>query len=92
MKLEERIQALLIASKYDIEVHRCWWSPYRNVTWKVLKSYKKLTADQYGYLSNNKLLKEKEIIEKGNIVILTISDIGKEKIIQLSNKILAKTR
>lgn len=81
----ERIEALEIASKYEIKTVLSWWNPFQNVQWSVLKSRKKLTNKQYYYLSNNKLLEIKSEPKKGEEVILTISNTGREKLLSLKN-------
>ncbi len=86
MKVAERIEALNIASKYEIKVAQSWWNPFSNVEWVVLKSRKKLSPEQYGYLSNNKLIELKEEIKEGEVAILKISEQGKQKLIQLQSK------
>ena len=85
MTKAERIEALEIASKYDIKTVLSWWNPFQNVQWSVLKSRKKLSFDQYRYLSNNKLLEVKSEPKKGEEVILTISNVGREKLLSLKN-------
>lgn len=83
MTKHQRIEALDIASAYDIKVIATWWDPFQNVAWKVLKSYKKLSDEQYYYLSHNKFLQEKKEIIKGKEIILTISELGKSKLLSL---------
>ncbi len=79
----ERIEALEIALKYEIKTILSWWNPFQNVQWAVLKSRKKLTNEQYYYLSKNKFLEVKSEPIKDKEVILTISDIGREKLVNL---------
>lgn len=85
MKKIERIEALEICTKFDIEVIQSWWNPFQNVQWNVLESKKKLTYDQYKYLSNNNLIEVKSEPVKDQKVIMTISDVGKEKLQSLIN-------
>ena len=85
MTKQERIEALEIASEYKIKTILSWWNPFQNVQWSVLKSRKKLTNKQYYYLSNNNLLEVKSEPKKGEEVILTISNIGREKLLSLKN-------
>lgn len=85
MTKAERIEALEIASKYEIKTVLSWWNPFQNVQWSVLKSRKKLTDKQYYYLSNNKLLEVKSEPKKGEEVILAISNVGREKLLSLKN-------
>jgi len=85
MTKSERIEALEIASKYEIKTILSWWNPLQNVQWSVLKSRKKLTNEQYYYLSKNKLLEVKSEPKKGEEVILTISNVGREKLLSLNN-------
>lgn len=85
MTKAERIEALEIASKYEIKTVLSWWNPFQNVQWSVLKSRKKLTDKQYYYLSNNKLLEVKFEPKKGEEIILTISQVGREKFLSLKN-------
>ena len=79
----ERIKALEIALKYEIRTILSWWNPFQNVQWSVLKSRKKLTNEQYYYLSKNKFLEIKSELKKGEEVILTISNLGIEKLATL---------
>lgn len=85
MTKAERIEALEIASKYNIKTVLSWWNPFQNVQWSVLKSRKKLSYDQYRYLSKNKLLEVKSEPKKGEEVVLTISNVGREKLLSLKN-------
>lgn len=85
MTKSERIEALEIASKYEIKTILSLWNPFQNVQWSVLKSRKKLTNEQYYYLSKNKLLEVKSEPKKGEEVILTISNVGREKLLSLKN-------
>jgi predicted kinase len=87
MRRQERIEALEIAKSKQIEVVVCWWNPFQNVQWKVLNSRKKLTNDQYFYLSNNGLLKKVSEPDPGKKVILSISDKGIEKLSSLKSSI-----
>lgn len=87
MKKSERIEALEIASKYDIKTVLSWWNPFQNVQWSVMKSRKKLTYDQYRYLSNNRFIEVKSEPNKGKEIILKISNLGKDKLISLKNTI-----
>ena len=84
MTKKERIEALEIASKYEILVELAWWSPFQNVMWRVLESEKQLTPEQYDYLSNNKLLKIKSNIIENEKAILEITNMGKERLLKLS--------
>lgn len=83
MTKAERIEALDIASQFDIETISTWWSPIQKVAWKVLESEQKLSGEQYYYLSRNKYLQVKEEPIKGEKVILMISETGKEKLLSL---------
>lgn len=85
MKKKEKIEALEIALKYEIKAVRTWWNPFQNVQWSVLKSRKKLSDKQYYYLSNNKLVEIRSEHRIGEEVILTISNIGREKLRLLKN-------
>ncbi len=76
----ERIEALEIASKYNIKTLLSWWNPFQNVQWSVLKSIKKLTNDQYYYLTKNKFLVVVSEPKKGEEVVLSISTLGREKL------------
>ena len=86
MTIEERMQALQIACRYEIRAITNWCDPFNMVQWSVLKSKKKLSDKQYAYLTNNKLLEVKSEPKKGQEVILTISDKGREKLLSLNNK------
>jgi hypothetical protein len=83
MTKAERIEALEIASQFDIETISTWWSPIQKVAWKVLESEQTLSGEQYYYLSMNKYLQVKEEPIKGEKVILTISETGKQKLLSL---------
>lgn len=83
MTKSERIEALEIALKYEIKTILSWWAPFQNVKWSVLKSRKKLTNEQYYYLTKNEFLEVKSEPKEGKEVILTISNIGREKLLSL---------
>jgi hypothetical protein len=85
MTKAERIEALEIASQFDIETISTWWSPIQKVAWKVLESEQTLSGEQYYYLSMNKYLQVKEEPIKGEKVILTISETGKQKLLSLKS-------
>lgn len=87
MKAIEKFQALEIASKHNIRTVLSWWNAFSNVQWEVLKSSKKLSHEQYYYLSHNKLIEPKKEIKKGEEIILKISELGKSKLLKMKDKL-----